>query len=229
MYPRVLLKIIQPWLSVWRQAIIWTNADPIHWCIYAALRGGGGGGGGWVKYDKVSPKLRFDFHRWYLDSTSNWNPGVATGIHVLWYKTNIAFMRYIWYLPKTSRFQWYPARIYRCDENIYLGGMVLCPTECDRLINAANINSRIMSKLARDVHIDIEQFRKSYTSGGGHAQCVSLYRQWHIGQISTRVGHGRCRHLTVTFYFALLRVIFTKRTYEIHTKFTWKIEMWFHV
>ena len=22
-----------------RQAIIWTNADPIHWCIYAALGG----------------------------------------------------------------------------------------------------------------------------------------------------------------------------------------------
>ena len=22
-----------------REAIIWTNADPIHWCIYAALRG----------------------------------------------------------------------------------------------------------------------------------------------------------------------------------------------
>ena len=23
----------------WRQAIIWTNADPIHWRIYAALGG----------------------------------------------------------------------------------------------------------------------------------------------------------------------------------------------
>ena len=22
-----------------RQAVIWTNADPIHWCIYAALGG----------------------------------------------------------------------------------------------------------------------------------------------------------------------------------------------
>ena len=45
-----------------RQAIIWTNADPIHWRIYEALGvggggwgwgvgvgggGGGGGGGGW--------------------------------------------------------------------------------------------------------------------------------------------------------------------------------------
>ena len=28
------------------RAIIWTNADPIHWGIYAALVGGGGGGGG---------------------------------------------------------------------------------------------------------------------------------------------------------------------------------------
>ena len=28
-----------------RQSIIWTNADPIHWRIYAGLGGGGGGGG----------------------------------------------------------------------------------------------------------------------------------------------------------------------------------------
>ena len=28
------------------QDINWTNADPIHWRIYAALGGGGGGGGG---------------------------------------------------------------------------------------------------------------------------------------------------------------------------------------
>ena len=31
-----------------RQAIIWTDADPIQWSIYAALGGGGGGGGGGV-------------------------------------------------------------------------------------------------------------------------------------------------------------------------------------
>ena len=29
-----------------RQAFIWTNADPIHWRIYAELGGGGGGGKG---------------------------------------------------------------------------------------------------------------------------------------------------------------------------------------
>ena len=26
-------------IVAWRQAIIWTNADLIHWCIYAALGG----------------------------------------------------------------------------------------------------------------------------------------------------------------------------------------------
>ena len=29
-----------------RQANMWTNAHPIHWCISAALELGGGGGGG---------------------------------------------------------------------------------------------------------------------------------------------------------------------------------------
>ena len=28
-----------------RRAIIWTNADPIHWRMYAGGWGGGGGGG----------------------------------------------------------------------------------------------------------------------------------------------------------------------------------------
>ena len=32
----VQLKIIQHWF---RQAIIWTNADPVHWCLYVALGG----------------------------------------------------------------------------------------------------------------------------------------------------------------------------------------------
>ena len=32
-----------------RQAITWTNTDPVHWRLYAALGGGGGGGGGWVR------------------------------------------------------------------------------------------------------------------------------------------------------------------------------------
>ena len=27
-----------------KPAIAWTNADPVHWRIYAALGGGGGGG-----------------------------------------------------------------------------------------------------------------------------------------------------------------------------------------
>ena len=31
-----------------RRAIIWTNADPIHWRMYAALGGGWVGWGGWV-------------------------------------------------------------------------------------------------------------------------------------------------------------------------------------
>ena len=38
---------VMPWPNR-RQAIIWTNADPVHRRIYAALGGGGGGGGGGV-------------------------------------------------------------------------------------------------------------------------------------------------------------------------------------
>ena len=39
-----------------RQAIIWTNADPIHWHIYASLGVGvtaGCVGDGWMSYDRT--------------------------------------------------------------------------------------------------------------------------------------------------------------------------------
>ena len=38
-----------------RQVIIWTNADPIHRCIYAAIEEGGGGGG-WINLTTVEEK-----------------------------------------------------------------------------------------------------------------------------------------------------------------------------
>ena len=42
LFLRVQLRLFQPWFRKWlgaSQAIIWTNADPIHWRIYAALGG----------------------------------------------------------------------------------------------------------------------------------------------------------------------------------------------
>ena len=46
-----------------RQAIIWTNADPIHWRIYAALWGDGYHGAGLTNYGVSS---RFFFYIWII-------------------------------------------------------------------------------------------------------------------------------------------------------------------
>ena len=46
-------------------AIFWTNANPIHWRIYAALEGGGGGGGGFFSCISVADgALAVEVMRW---------------------------------------------------------------------------------------------------------------------------------------------------------------------
>ena len=75
--PGAQLTINQHWFRKWlgtnrRQAITWTNDDPVHWRIYAALGGGGGGGG-----DEIMPVE--DFKVGFSKETWQWcHVGVVT-------------------------------------------------------------------------------------------------------------------------------------------------------